>query len=669
MASNDKLVRIILKLVDEFSGELDKASSKLNSVGKNMMKVGAGLTAGLTLPIAAVGIAATKTAIEFEAAFAGVEKTVSGSGDELAQIQRELNSLATSGSSPVAALENAQLELYEIAEAAGQLGVKRQDIVEFSDVMGQLAMSTNIAGEEGAQMVAQFANVSRMPLSDIRKFGDVISTLGNSLATTENDILRFGQRMGTLSNIGFNPEEILAYGGAMASAGVTAELGSTNFLKGAQNIAVAVAQGGDQLSLLADMTGQSAEQFAKAWEQDAAGAMQSFVEALGDMPLEEQVAVLDQLNLNGSEAQRTFLTLAGNTELLGDALNMAGEAMQGNNALFEESQKRAETTAGQLNILRNNLTQLAADLGAVILPVLNMFLGALIPLVQAFNNLPGPVKTVTVAILALLAAIGPVMMIVGGIISAVGTIGTVVAGLSGIFAGVSAAIAGIGAALPAIGAGIAALAAPIAIAIAAIIALIAVGALLINNWDKVKEVISRIGEGIGVAIDRIKGLGEQIGTIARLVGESLFNAFKGLAGAFLSLGAQIIGGLVEGIKSKVAALVQTVKDMASRVTNSIRDAFQIRSPSKLMAKMGNQVVAGFNQGIDAMGGLGVNTPQLGQMANAVAPSLAGAGMGMGGGVTINIENLTVPSGTTREQVDFLLQEMGKRVKQRGAKGF
>jgi hypothetical protein len=121
----------------------------------------------------------------------------------------------------------------------------------------------------------------------------------------------------------------------------------------------------------------------------------------------------------------------------------------------------------------------------------------------------------------------------------------------------------------------------------------------------------------------------------------------------------------------VSSLVNAVKSMASKASNAVKSAFGISSPSKLMMKYGENVVAGFNKGIDTMGGIGVATPSLAPAgaspSMASAPAFGGGGMG-GGGVTIVIQNLNVPLAENKAQIDYIVDELGKRVKRLGGIG-
>ena len=141
---------------------------------------------------------------------------------------------------------------------------------------------------------------------------------------------------------------------------------------------------------------------------------------------------------------------------------------------------------------------------------------ALIPLMEKltelvtwFSTLDGWIKGVILTILAIVAAIGPLLMIIGQM-----SIG--ITALTGFFAADGIAVAlwsgicGIATAVTtALGAAIAFLTGPIGLVILAVAAVIAIGVLLYKNWETVKEVafsvFGAIGDFIGGICDNIGG--------------------------------------------------------------------------------------------------------------------------------------------------------------------
>ena len=148
---------------------LSEAERDLGAFGSrsesSMAQIGQRMSTRLTAPILAAGGLVAAQAIQWESAFAGVEKTVDASAATLAELNRELRTLATSGNSMVAGMANAHVTLAEIGELGGQLGVEAQNIGSFVDTVGQLTMATNLGADEAATWSAQLMNIMGMDIA------------------------------------------------------------------------------------------------------------------------------------------------------------------------------------------------------------------------------------------------------------------------------------------------------------------------------------------------------------------------------------------------------------------------------------------------------------------------------------------------------------------------
>ena len=206
--------------------------SKVLGVGATMAKVAAGAVVGLGAAVAGLGVVSVKTAISVESAFAGVIKTTDGlvdSAGELtavgAEIRQGFRDLAKEV--PVAVEE-----LLGIGEIAGQLGVGKEALIDFTRTVADLGVATNLTTEEAAFNLARIANIFGVETEDMgensQRLGSTIVDLGNNFATTERDITSFAERIAGAGKIaGLTQADILAIGTAMSSVGVQAEAGGT----------------------------------------------------------------------------------------------------------------------------------------------------------------------------------------------------------------------------------------------------------------------------------------------------------------------------------------------------------------------------------------------------------------------------------------------------------
>lgn len=149
------------KAADGTKANLIEVGKQFDTLGKGMEKTGKSLMTKVTMPLVGVGAAGVKTFIDMEDAFSGVKKTVEGTPEQLGEIKRELDNLATTD------LPTPRKALYGIAEVAGQLGVERENITGFTEAIAKIGRVTNLSYEEGSASLARFSNIMQTNMSDI----------------------------------------------------------------------------------------------------------------------------------------------------------------------------------------------------------------------------------------------------------------------------------------------------------------------------------------------------------------------------------------------------------------------------------------------------------------------------------------------------------------------
>ncbi len=329
---------------------------------------------GLGFGLVAVGITkALGPAIEFESAFASVLKTVDGTPDQLEQIRTGI--LDMSQVMPVAATE-----LAEIAGAAGQLGVQAPQVLEFTEVVAQLAATTDLGFEGAARNLARFLNVVDGGVQNVDAASNVLVDLGNNFATTESQILTFATRLGAaFGAAGANQAQIQGLATAYSALGVEAEAGGSALSRVITEISDASKIGGSDLRIFADVAGLLPEEFAAIARENPVEAFRLFNAGLGDILASGQsiTPVLEALGLNGIRISRVLTLGATSTNLLTRALRTAEDAVEDGSARQEEYARRAETTASRLQILENRLKALAISAGTPALAGFALILDAI----------------------------------------------------------------------------------------------------------------------------------------------------------------------------------------------------------------------------------------------------------------------------------------------------
>lgn len=308
----------------------------------------------------------TDASIKYESAITGVYKTVNGTDAQLQRINDGIKEMSTQ-------IPATTTQIAGVAEAAGQLGIATDDVLDFTRVMIDLGESTNLSADEAASALAKFSNITGTSAANYGRLGSVIVGLGNNFATTEADIVSMGTRLASAGTLaGLTEPEIMALATAMSSVGIEAEAGGTAMTQTLSAIETAVANGGDKLEEYARISGISAKEFSSMWKTHAVDVLQLFIAGLGklDEQGESATIVLDDLGLSGVRQSNMLKSLSLAAETMTGAVDLANEAWTENTALTEEAGKRYETTESKLAMASNAFDNLKVAIGDQLNPVL-----------------------------------------------------------------------------------------------------------------------------------------------------------------------------------------------------------------------------------------------------------------------------------------------------------
>lgn len=386
---------------EEAANELDNALDRVDPQGASQ---GFTVLKGALSNLVADGIRKAiegikelaKSAIDYESSFTNVKKTVDGTDEEIAKLDKDIRAMAKT-------MPQSASDIAEVASAAGQLGIKTGDISKFTKTMIMLGDSTNLSSEEAASALAKFANVTKMSADDYDKLGSVIVALGNNFATTESDIVNMGTRLASAgSQVGLSQAEIMSMAAALSSVGLEAESGGTAFSKLMINMQVATETGGEQLTNFARISGMTTKEFKKAFEEDATKAIAAFLTGLNDTDKngKSAIATLDEMGIRETRLRDTILRAANASDVFSDAVKTGNTAWEENSALANEANQRYETTASKIQIMKNNFIDLGLSLFDKVQPAVQKTLEGL----TALANNESKIKALTTAAKALMGA-------------------------------------------------------------------------------------------------------------------------------------------------------------------------------------------------------------------------------------------------------------------------
>lgn len=529
--------------IKEFTSGLDRVANSTKSFDKfvsTSFDVGAKAITAMGAAASAVGVNATRMAIDFESSFAGVKKTIDGTDEEFKQISDGLRAMAQQV--PV----NVN-ELNRIAESAGALGIAKEGIVDFTKVISQMATTTNLTAEAAANDFARISTIMGIPAEDFSRLGSTIVDLGNKGSTTESEITAMALRLvGAAKTVGMSSAEVAGFAASLSNVGIEAEMGGTAISKLMIDMASNVESGGEKLEVFARVAGMSADQFATAFRSNAASAMGDFIAGLGNIQSSggSLFATLEELDIKEVRLRDTMLRTASAGDMVSKTLDTARTAWRENSALSEEAGKRYETTASQLQIFQNKLSDTQITLGTALIPLLTKVLEASEPLLGMLKDLANgfaaldPGSQMLIGTLTVVASVFyPAVLALGGFIGAVKNLIPVIKGLWTLM-----------------------LAHPF-VAIATAVGVLAV--VIYKNWDEIHEATVRFGQGFNAIITA--GLDPVVSGVRKFANE-VGGYFSGLY-QVVAMNWDKITKVIEGWASTVAAKVDTgLKAVASAFT-------------------------------------------------------------------------------------------------------
>ncbi|MFE1082431.1 phage tail tape measure protein [Brevibacterium sediminis] len=363
-----------------------KAMKAAQQYSQEMTTVGTGLAAFGGVVVGALGLA-TKATMSWESAWTGVLKTVDGTPKQLAAVESGLRDLAKT-------LPATHEEIAAVAEAAGQLGIKTDNVVSFTKTMIDMGESTNLSAEEAATSLARLANIMGTSQKDFGKMGASIVGLGNNFATTEREIVEMSMRIaGAGKQAGLTEGDVFGLSTALSSVGIEAEAGGTAISMVMKKVGNSVADGGDSMAEFARIAGMSTSEFSAAWKDDASGALDLFIQGLGRAQAngENVNKTLSDLGITGIRESDALLRLSASGDVLTEALKMGNSEYERGAALAMEAAKRYDTDASRLKMAGNTIKDTAITVGGTFAPMVTGAMELLSGFIGLVGSAPEPI--------------------------------------------------------------------------------------------------------------------------------------------------------------------------------------------------------------------------------------------------------------------------------------
>lgn len=519
--------------------EIAAKGEKLKTVGENVTNVGTKFLP-VTGAVVGLGTAAVKTAADFDSAMSKVAAVSGATGsdfDALRDKAREMGSKTKFSASEAA----------EAMNYMAMAGWKTEDMLSGIEGVMNLAAASGEDLATTSDIVTDALTAFGLTAADSGHFADILAAASSNANTNVSMMGETFKYCAPIAGaLGFSAEDTAEAIGLMANAGIKGSQAGTALRTIMNNLPGDVKICG---SSIGEVTVAATN--ADGSMRDLSNILADCRTAFAGLTESEKAQVAE--SLVGKNAMSGFLALMNAGEGDIDKLSSAIANCDGTAAGMAETMQ--DNLAGQLQILKSQLEELAISFGDMLMPAIRSIVGWIQKFVDWLNSMDEGTRKVIVTVALAVAAIGPVLIIVGKVISAVGTIMTLVPKLAGVINVVKSAFAALNVTM---------LANPIVLIIAAVAALAAAFIYLWNNceefrqfwinlWESIKEIAVAVWEALKVFF---KAAWEAIKTTATTV----WNAIK-----------DFFSGLWEGIKNVFMTVVNAISSFLTGAWNAIKN--------------------------------------------------------------------------------------------------
>ena len=529
--------------------KIDVAGKKMETVGNSIAGAGKKMM-GVTTVIGGVGVAAVKTAADFDSAMSQVAAVSGATGKDFDALRNKAREMGA----------KTKFSATEAAEAMNYMamaGWKTEDMLDGIEGVMNLAAASGEDLATTSDIVTDALTAFGLSAKDSGHFADILAAASSNANTNVSMMGETFKYCAPIAGaLGFSAEDTAEAIGLMANAGIKSSQAGTALRTIMNNLAGDVKISGKAIG---DVT--IATTNADGSMRDLSDILADCRSAFGNLTESEKAQAAE--SLVGKNAMSGFLALmnAGQGDI--DKLSSAIDNCDG--SAEKMAMTMQDNLAGQLTILKSQLQELAISFGDILMPAIRSIVSKLQGFVDKLNGMDEGTKRTIVTIALLVASIGPLLVIIG---TAISKIGVAMQGFVKLANGISKlkiAIQGgtgvlgkLGAALGGISAPVLAVVAVIAVLVAAFVHLWKTNEgfrdAIIGTWNRIKDTISGFCQGI---VDRLNALGFQFTDIVDVL-KTVWNGF-----------CQVLAPIFEGVFNNIANILSTV----TGVITGILDVF------------------------------------------------------------------------------------------------
>lgn len=505
---------VTLEKIAAAGDKFEKAGDSITNAGKQISVASAAVTG--------LGVAAVKTAADFDSAMANVAAISGATGDDLQALRDKAREMG----------EKTKFSASEAADAMSYMamaGWKTGDMLSGIEGIMNLAAASGEDLATTSDIVTDALTAFGLTAEDSAHFADILAA-ASSNANTNVSMMgeTFKYCAPVAGALGYSAEDVAEAIGLMGNAGIKSTQAGT-----ALRTMMTKLQG--ELKLSGEALGEVTIQTA-----NADGSMRELSDILADCrtafsKMSESEAAAAAETLVGKNAMSGFLALMnsapGDIDKLRNAIENCDGSAEDMAAIMQDNLN------GQLTILKSQLEELAISFGEMLMPIIRKVVTAVQGFVDKLNNMDEAQRKTIITIGLVIAALGPFLVILGTVISTVGksmkAYASAAKGIKKLMVAVKSGtgiFGKLGTALGGISAPVLAIVAVIAVLVAAFSHLWKTNdgfrENIIATWTQIKETVNNFCQGI---VDRLNSLGFEFSSITEVL-KAVWDGFCNLLG-------------------------------------------------------------------------------------------------------------------------------------------
>ncbi len=528
----------VLAKIDEVGGKMENLGNSISGVGKKIMPI--------STAVGGLGIAAVKTAADFDSAMSQVAAVSGATGDDLQALRDKAREMG----------EKTKFSASEAAEAMNYMamaGWKSKDMISGIDGIMNLAAASGEDLATTSDIVTDALTAFGLTAADSGHFADILAAASSNANTNVSMMGETFKYCAPIAGaLGFSAEDTAEAIGLMANAGIKSSQAGTSLRTIMNNLAGDVKISGQAIGDVTIAT------------TNADGSMRSLSDILADCRvafggLTESEKAQAAESLVGKNAMSGFLALMNAAPA--DIEKLSGAIDNCDGTAEKMAATMQDNLMGQLTILKSQLEELAISFGEMLMPAIRSIVTKIQEFVDKLNGMDEGTRQMVLKVGLLVAALGPFLVILGTTISKIGTAMKGFVQLANGFSKLKVAVQGGTGLFGKLGAALGGISAPVVAVVAVIGTLVAAflhlwntnegfREAIIGTWNTIKETVSTFCQGI---VDRLNALGFEFSNITEVLG-AIWNGF-----------CSLLAPVFEGAFQAIAVVLSTVLNVITGI--------------------------------------------------------------------------------------------------------